>query len=205
MDVTGICQLFALKAEKCGEKFKSLSFGFGFSPKSVRKALSRLKNHHPVIHPPNPPSSIPPVMEGDTISSKSEARALGPAGISPNPQEKVTVAVGADNSGSQSKDDVLPISLTSLTYPSSIFRLISSHSHELNSCVFSPNQQIFGDQEKLIEKPGRNGDKDLLNVSKDQWNGFGNEFWNGGGVGEKYNQWMEIGWLAHNRSVCSTY
>ena len=205
MDVTGICQLFALKAEKCGEKFKSLSFGFGFSPKSVRKALSRLKNHHPVIHPPNPPSSIPPVMEGDTISSKSEARALGPAGISPNPQEKVTVAVGADNSGSQSKDDVLPISLTSLTYPSSIFRLISSHSHELNSCVFSPNQQIVGDQEKLIGTPGRNGDKDLLNVSKDQWNGFGNKFWNDGGVGEKCNQWMEIGWLAHNRSVCSTY
>ena len=192
-----ICQFFALKAGKVGEKFKSVSFGFGFSPKSFRQALSRLKNHHPVVHPPNPPISYSP-----------EALASGrAAGISLNPQEKVTEAVGEDNSGSQSNecDIVSPISLTSPTYPSSIFRLISSHAHELNSCVFSPNQQIFGDQEKLIEKPGRNGDKDLLNVSKDQWNGFGNEFWNGGGVGEKYNQWMEIGWLAHNRSVCSTY
>ena len=148
MDVTGICQLFALKAEKCGEKFKSLSFGFGFSPKSVRKALSRLKNHHPVIHPPNPPSSIPPVMEGDThppISYSPEALASGrAAGISLNPQEKVTEAVGEDNSGSQSNecDIVSPISLTSSTYPPSIFRLISSHSHELNSCVW----QIFDGQ-----------------------------------------------------------
>ena len=192
-----ICQFFALKAGKVGEKFKSVSFGFGFSPKSFRQALSRLKNHHPVVHPPNPPISYSP-----------EALASGrAAGISLNPQEKVTEAVGEDNSGSQSNecDIVSPISLTSPTYPSSIFRLISSHAHELNSCVFSPNQQIFGDQEKLIEKPGRNGDKDLLNVSKDQWNGFGNEFWNGGGVGGKCNQWMEIGWLAHNRSVCSTY
>ena len=192
-----ICQFFALKAGKVGEKFKSVSFGFGFSPKSFRQALSRLKNHHPVIHPPNPPISYSP-----------EALASGrAAGISLNPQEKVTEAVGEDNSGSQSNecDIVSPISLTSPTYPPSIFRLIASHSHELNSCVFSPNQQIFGDQEKLIEKPGRSGDKDRLNVSKDQWNGFGNEFWNGGGVGEKYNQWMEIGWLAHNRSVCSTY
>ena len=142
------------------------------------------------------------------ISYSPEALASGrAAGISLNPQEKVTEAVGEDNSGSQSNecDIVSPISLTSPTYPSSIFRLISSHAHELNSCVFSPNQQIFGDQEKLIEKPGRNGDKDLLNVSKDQWNGFGNEFWNDGGVGGKCNQWMEIGWLAHNRSVCSTY
>ena len=192
-----ICQFFALKAGKVGEKFKSVSFGFGFSPKSFRQALSRLKNHHPVIHPPNPPISYSP-----------EALASGrAAGISLNPQEKVTEAVGEDNSGSQSNecDIVSPISLTSPTYPSSIFRLISSHAHELNSCVFSPNQQIFGDQEKLIEKPGRSGDKDRLNVSKDQWNGFGNEFWNGGGVGGKCNQWMEIGWLAHNRSVCSTY
>ena len=192
-----ICQFFALKAGKVGEKFKSVSFGFGFSPKSFRQALSRLKNHHPVVHPPNPPISYSP-----------EALASGrAAGISLNPQEKVTEAVGEDNSGSQSNecDIVSPISLTSPTYPSSIFRLISSHAHELNSCVFSPNQQIFGDQEKLIEKPGRSGDKDRLNVSKDQWNGFGNEFWNGGGVGGKCNQWMEIGWLAHNRSVCSTY
>jgi len=192
-----ICQFFALKVGKVGEKFKSVSFGFGFSPKSFRQALSRLKNHHPVVHPPNPPISYSP-----------EALASGrAAGISLNPQEKVTEAVGEDNSGSQSNecDIVSPISLTSSTYPPSIFRLISSHSHELNSCVFSLNQQIFGDQEKLIEKPGRNGDKDLLNVSKDQWNGFGNKLWNDGGVGEKYNQWMEIGWLAHNRSVCSTY
>ena len=73
-----ISQFFALKAGKVGEKFKSLSFGFGLSPKSFRKALSRLKNHEPIIHPPNPPSPNPPAVTGIDFSDASLRLIVGP-------------------------------------------------------------------------------------------------------------------------------
>ena len=45
---------------------------------------------------------------------------------------------------------------------------ISSNSHDLITCVFSPNCQDFKEQAKVNQPPGRDKSRNLLHVSKDE-------------------------------------